>query len=418
AILYLHGFALCTPAFYEAHLRQLASEGWIVLFPDFQVSAYREAPVRGPGQARGGGAADAPSRVVPQWGRTTRTLLRRRREDPLSREDLPEELKIRSRSGAVGAPVTALPDLQVGDLRRVLLPWLLIQAVLAVIGWFRRTYARNLGELIGTVLLSLAYEPVVWLRNGHQLAERALVDLAERREYAHWQTQPPVVYGFGHSLGGLLCLSLPALKEEHPGGRCFPVEILAADPATSTEMGIPGFAIALLRLFNAPFTSKPLNIASTGPKIDVPVTILHGRDDTIVPPQLWAVRGGQGAFGAVEGPAKALYFASGNPARDPSLVAFHNQAVTSTKTYDDALFASFGGVKHGPNAYNRDWIWPVVEALFLKGASPPNLLAYLTQERPFDVSTEPPPPQPHRWPWLLVALAIPVALVLAWWWRG
>jgi hypothetical protein len=135
------------------------------------------------------------------------------------------ELKISTCSDVAAA--SALPDLRVADLRRVLLPWLLIQGVLAVIGWFRRTYARNLGELIGTVLLSLAYEPIVWLRNGHHLAERAPADLAGRKENAHWQGQPPVVYGLGHSLGVLLSLSLPALQEEHPWGRCLPVGILA-----------------------------------------------------------------------------------------------------------------------------------------------------------------------------------------------
>ncbi|MFN6339231.1 MAG: hypothetical protein ACK41W_10995 [Cyanobacteriota bacterium] len=408
-ILYLHGFALCLPDFYQDHLRELARQGWIVIFPDFQRGTYREEPLPGAVGPR------SAARLSPKWGRTTRQLLRRGRDEPLNGEDLPEELTITD-------PSTGLPDLQVGDLRRVLLPWLLIQLVLKVIGWFRRTYARNLGELIGTVLLSLAYRPVDWLRNAVALAENAWDDLARRPEYAHWANGPVATYGFGHSLGGLLSLSLPALRAENPSSRLPPRGILAADPATSTEMGIPSFAIALLKLFNAPFTAEPLRIQDTGPKIDIPVAILHGLDDTIVPPQQWAVRGGEGAFPSVGGPSKALYFASSNRERDPKLVAFHNQAVTSTQTYDDELFASFGGVKHGPNAYNTDWIWPALHALFVEGVSPPDLKRHLRDEHkepPFAVTTEPPPPPPRRWPWLLMPLVlIGVGVALLAWWRG
>lgn len=82
--------------------------------------------------------------------------------------------------------------------------------------------------------------------------------------------------------------------------------IVASDPATSTERGIPRFVIHLLKLFNAPFTAKPLRIQDTGPHIDNAAAILHGLDGTIVRPHLWAVQGGGGAFPSVGGPSKAL----------------------------------------------------------------------------------------------------------------
>ena len=201
-ILYLHGFALCLPSFYEQHMLKLAEQGWIVLYPDFQRSSYREEPL-GPAPA-----AKASRPAALSWGRTTRRLLRRNREDALAEDDLPQEL---GRASDDAELVSALPALQVKDLRRVLLPWLLIQLVLAVIGWFRRSYARNLGQLIGTVLISLAYAPKHWLANAAGLAEQAWRDLAREPQYQHWPSQPPAVYGFGHSLGGLLSLSLPAL---------------------------------------------------------------------------------------------------------------------------------------------------------------------------------------------------------------
>lgn len=44
-ILYLHGFALCLPSFYEDHLKDLVRQGWIVIFPDFQRSSYPVEPL-------------------------------------------------------------------------------------------------------------------------------------------------------------------------------------------------------------------------------------------------------------------------------------------------------------------------------------------------------------------------------------
>jgi hypothetical protein len=407
-ILYLHGFALCLPSFYEQHMLKLAEQGWIVLYPDYQRSSYREEPL-GPAPAAG---ASAPAAL--SWGRTTRRLLRRKREDALAEDDLPQEM---ARASDEAELASALPALQVKDLRRVLLPWLLIQLVLAVIGWFRRSYARNLGQLIGTVLLSLAYAPKHWLANAAVLAEQAWRDLAREPQYQHWPSQPPAVYGFGHSLGGLLSLSLPALPALIGPDAARPWEpqvILACDPATSTEMGIPGFAIALLKLFGSPFTAEPLRIQDTGPCLSQPVVILHGLADTLVPPQQWDPQGSDGAYAAIRSHEKALFFASSNPQHNPPLLAFHNQAVTSTQYYDDDLFRSFGGVKHGANAYNTAWIWPALTALFQDRVPPAELLNNLPCRPPFDVVDAPPPAPRQRWRWWLV-LALTVVAALVWW---
>jgi hypothetical protein len=224
------------------------------------------------------------------------------------------------------------------------------------------------------------------------------------------------VYGFGHSLGGLLSLSLPALPALIGPDAASPWEpqvILACDPATSTEMGIPGFAIALLKLFGSPFTAEPLRIQDTGPCLSQPVVILHGLADTLVPPQQWDPQGSDGAYAAIRSHEKALFFASSNPQHNPPLLAFHNQAVTSTKYYDDDLFRSFGGVKHGANAYNTAWIWPALTALFSEAVAPPDLLHHLDQP-PFAVSTEPPAPARRLWPWLLAAAVVVVGAVVVW----
>jgi hypothetical protein len=370
-VLYLHGFALCMPSFYESHLLALAAEGYIVFFPDFQCSDY---------------PSPAPGDPVPTWqdrpraGPWTSKAVRRAIRPPGAPE--PGE-----RGGSAAAP-------SVGDLRRVVLSLLLIELILVVIGWFRRTYARNLSHLLWTVAMSLASPPKSWLAQALALVEAGWDDLAREPAYAHWRQAQPMVYGFGHSLGGLLSLSLPWAVRHDPAARFQPRVIVVADPAAESEMGIPRFAIALLKLFGAPFTADPLRIRQTGPQLCQPVAILHGADDDLVPPAQWVgPTDGEGTnFSAIRSQAKAIYFSCSNPDAKPPLKAFHNQAVTCTRFYDDALFELFGGVKHGANAYNTAYLWPGALALFGEQVQPQDLLGALPV-RPFAITTgEPPPP--------------------------
>ncbi|MEA5443842.1 hypothetical protein [Cyanobium gracile] len=386
AVLYLHGFALCMPSFYESHLLALAAEGYIVFFPDFQQSDY---------------PSPAPGDPVPAWqevpraGPWTDTALRlagRPAQASVGPEVLHPTLAARYGGGRRLAGAVEPPT--VGDLRRVVFPLLLIELILGVIGWFRRTYARNLSHLLWTVAMSLASPPKAWLAQALALVEAGWDDLARERAYAHWRQAQPMVYGFGHSLGGLLSLSLPWALRHEPDARFRPRVIVVADPAAESEMGIPRFAIWLLRLFGAPFSADPLRIRQTGPQLCQPVAILHGADDDLVPPAQWVgpTDGGGTNFSAIHSKAKAIYFSCSNPDGKPPLKAFHNQAVTCTRFYDDALFEFFGGVKHGANAYNTAYIWPGALALFGEQVQPADLLGALP-DRPFAITTgEPPPP--------------------------
>ena len=384
-VLYLHGFALCMPSFYEGHLLALAEEGYIVFFPDFQRSSYPAPSPLAPVPER----EDLPHRRL--WAATALRLALRPAEAPVEPQDLHPLLA--ARYGAAAEPAAgAIEPPTVGDLRRVVLPLVLIQLILAVIGWFRRTYARNLSHLLSTVALSLASSPDQWLSQAIALADGGWNDLAGRPAYAHWKLARPQAYGFGHSLGGLLSLSLPWALHANPGARFLPRVVVAADPAANSEMGIPRFAIALLKLFGAPFSRAPLRIRATGPLLTQPVVILHGAADTLVPPSQWVGRNnGQGSnFAAITSDAKAIYFSCSNQALDPGLIAFHNQAVTSTQYYDDALFRSFGGVKDGPNAYDTTYIWPAALALYGEQVQPQDLLQALP-EHPFAITSGEPP---------------------------
>ncbi|WP_156796619.1 hypothetical protein [Cyanobium sp. PCC 7001] len=378
AITYLHGFALCMPSFYEAHLVELVRQGNLVFFPDFQRSLYPDTPPGAPAAVR------QERRDAALWRGVLQQTADIDAEEEVFPATLRKALGVESDdSGGAGIPAAAL--------RRTLWPLLVVLALLEALSWFRRRYGRNLIHLLSTVALSLAVAPRQWLEMAIDRVDGAWADLSGLDDFRHWAGQCVQPVAFGHSLGGLLALSLPSAYRHRADQRFAPSQVLVADPAASSEMGIPRLAIWLLKLFGAPFTADPLRITSTGAALSVPVAILHGAADRLVPPDQWATaRGGPGPnFTAIASTSKALLFSCSNPEAAPPLVAFHNQAVTSTAYYDDALFRSFGGVKHGANAYNTQFIWPALRLLLCGEATPRQLIERLC---PCAFRVEPLPP--------------------------
>ncbi|MEM1367130.1 MAG: hypothetical protein AAGG02_03770 [Cyanobacteria bacterium P01_H01_bin.15] len=193
-------------------------------------------------------------------------------------------------------------------------------------------------------------------------------------------TEPDVVI-FGHSLGGLLALSWQSALEPNQK-RLEPLQIFTVEPAPSTELGIPGPIILLLKLFSVPFATEPLEIKDTGGKLTLPVTILHGADDEIVPPKEWIKRpffGKQANYDYIASTTKQLYFSLSDP-NNSELEAFHNQAVTNTGYFSPDLFEQFGSVKNGANAYNFIIIWPWLLGVVDKNILPQDLASELPPE--------------------------------------
>ncbi|MBV5260003.1 hypothetical protein FLX56_16430 [Synechococcus moorigangaii CMS01] len=409
AILYLHGFALCMPSFYEAHLVELVKQGYIVFFPDFQRSFYPNTPPQAP---------TPPRQAQPHAQQWLAAAMQTQRpaQKALSVEDIHpifSEVYERNDTGLS----RGLSAFKTGELRRVAWALVVMILLLTVCSWFRREYGKNLIHLLSTVGLSLVHAPTEWLSNAIALPEDAWEYLTAQEPYAHWNQADLDTVAFGHSLGGLIALSLPAALKDSPNNRFFPQQIVTADPAASTEMGIPKIAIWILKLFRSPFTAAPILIQDTGPDLKQPVTILHGGSDTLVPPSQWVDPGrGQTTsnYEAIASQNKAIYFSYSNPENNPPLVAFHNQAVTSTQYYDDALFENFGGVKDGPNAYNIDYVWPGVTKLFTKIATPENLLAYLNTPK-FQVQPIPPVKPASNWTKLAWFAGIVLFLGVGFW---
>ncbi len=194
-------------------------------------------------------------------------------------------------------------------------------------------------------------------------------------EYSKQQQKPELdlsqkeidFYVFGHSLGGLLALSWPYYLEknsEEKYPKFHPKQIVTGDPAPSTAMGIPPQVLPILRFLRFPFATNELDIQETGKALKVPVGILHGNSDKIVPPTEWVkstLEKKEGSFFALASTEKKIYFSLSNEEQD--IEANHNQSVTNTTFYGKTFMEGFGGAKKAPNAYNYQYIWPGLNAV-------------------------------------------------------
>lgn len=131
-------------------------------------------------------------------------------------------------------------------------------------------------------------------------------------------------------------------------------------------MGIPKIATVILGIFRFPFVTEPLKIKNTGTELKIPTGILHGNNDKIVKPTEWVKpprSQEKGSFFDIASTEKNIYFSTSN--KEENLIANHNESVTNTTYYGDGFMKNFGGAKHGPNAYNYEYIYPAVLAVVM-----------------------------------------------------
>ncbi|MBR8833845.1 MAG: hypothetical protein DSM106950_07330 [Stigonema ocellatum SAG 48.90 = DSM 106950] len=398
-ITYLHGFGLCLPKFYEAHLEVLAKKGYYVFFPDFQNSDYPNELDQ--------------NKLIPSQNKRHLYFWYQMVIDTITQRKTPSTEKfVQQKRKAEEFHRIREDQNEPSPLNCLIIALALVVIILIVrlIYLFSPEYSKNLVKLISTVGLSLLYSPSVWM-------ERA-ISLTSHSWHKLWQDHPEFegvdfdFYIFGHSLGGLLALSWPAYITET---KFFPKQIITADPAPSTEMGIPQIAVFILKLFRSPFTLEPITIRKTGVKLDIPVGILHGADDNIVKPQSWIGRSlwnQKTNFDSIVSSQKKIYFSLSKKQDNPPLIAFHNQAVTDTTYFNDALFNNFGGVKDEPNAYNYQYIWPGLQLVVENQVEANDLLNQFPLKTIIVTDTLPPLSSRFTLVILLVGLAL---LGLAYW---
>jgi len=253
AILYLHGFALCMPSFfYEAHLIELVKNGYIVFFPDFQNSFYPNTPPQAP----------TPSQKSFPYLQKLQSLAKLSADRLAKADSTKTPLLTTDNIDSILSDLEAykrddlavkgeLSEFSAKELRKVARSMIVIIILLIVVSWFRREYGKNLMHLLFTVALSLVHSPEKWLKNAVSMTENAWEYLCKQDQYSHWNEQELDTFTFGHSLGGLIALSLPSYFKEHsPKNRFLLQKIVVADPTPNTENGIPKFVVCILKLFN------------------------------------------------------------------------------------------------------------------------------------------------------------------------
>ncbi|WP_414623427.1 hypothetical protein [Calothrix sp. CCY 0018] len=354
AVIYMHGFALCMPKFYEQHLEELVEKGYYVLFPGFQKSNYPDNPDSDEN------ISDKKQTELVNWSEVIKFI----------RDTSKHISKGRLRSVLRKIIVAAFKV-------RLFLAISLIIGLISVTYYFvDHRYGKHLIKLIRTVRYSLFQSPSTWIDNAIKTTDNAWEMLCQNdSQLAEAETD---FYLFGHSLGGLLALSwISYLKQDNTqlNKKFYPQQILVADPAPNTISGIPKTVTLVLQLLNSRLIRRAIDIKKTGLDIDVPVAILHGDNDKLVKPAAWDKPGfcrKKSNFDYIASADKKIYFSLSD--KQENLSAFHNQAVTDTTYFSDALFKKFGGVKHGENAYNHEYIWSGLDLVIKESVKASELL--------------------------------------------
>lgn len=209
------------------------------------------------------------------------------------------------------------------------------------------TLPATMQDLIKALFNPFPISPHGWFNNAmcsvlHAYEQTKLAD-------AHVDT-----YLFGHSLGGLFALSWPALAGEKVPEALLPRQIITANPIPDSESLIPT-PIRIFGQMTGAYADQ-VDIAHTGRALDVPVGILHGNGDILVPVKAWIT-----PFEMIASTHKRFYCAQNDPHGKPGLVADHIQAGIDTTFIPDVMaMMSVGGIA-SENNLNWRYIWHALD---------------------------------------------------------
>ncbi|MEO1375136.1 MAG: hypothetical protein AAFW70_12610 [Cyanobacteria bacterium J06635_10] len=201
----------------------------------------------------------------------------------------------------------------------------------------------TLFELIKASLSPFPISPVAWMESAIDSVKGAYEDLNLDKENLE-------TYLFGHSLGGLLALSWPHYAKEKVCSNMLPKQVVVADPVPDSQSNIPDEIVHMIEHFGG-FKDK-VDIVKTGEDLTVPVAILHGNEDTIVPKNSWIK-----PFDSIKTEDKKMYLSFTDNHGSPIMYANHGQATVDTSFVNNWIANEFLGGVGVENNLNWRYIW-------------------------------------------------------------
>ena len=168
-------------------------------------------------------------------------------------------------------------------------------------------------------------------------------------------------YLFGHSLGGLFALSWRYYAQGQVPAQLLPQQVVAASPIPGSDSHIPPWIRTVTQQLGG--FKDQVRIATTGAALTVPVAILHGNGDTVVPVQDW-----QQPFAAhIATTAKAFYLSFTDDHGSPLMQADHMQTAVCTDFFPEGMAQLFLGGVGTENPLNWHYIWSALDQIIRDG---------------------------------------------------
>ncbi|MBL3584384.1 hypothetical protein JMM61_03210 [Rhodovulum sulfidophilum] len=213
------------------------------------------------------------------------------------------------------------------------------------------TVAELLDEVFGD---GLRPSQETWMKN-------ALASVSDA--YARVGFGPDVAvdtYVYGHSLGGLFALSWPwYVTEDGLPANLMPLQVVTADPVPSSSAasapGQIGQALDSLQ--------DDVNLAVTGKALTMPVAILHGDADWIVPKSEWDT-----PFGAIATDRKRMYLSQTDTHGCPGHFANHEQATDDTSFFRPLLSLLLLDGVGAEDTLDWRYLWSALDRVIREGA--------------------------------------------------
>lgn|GEM_PF-2007232 len=213
------------------------------------------------------------------------------------------------------------------------------------------TIAELLDEVFGDGLVPSQEK---WLKN-------ALASVADAYTKAGFGPGVPVdTYVYGHSLGGLFALSWPYyVKQDGYPENMVPLQVLAADPIPSTSAAsAPGKLGRALKSL-----TDDVDLRVTGIALTMPVAILHGDADWIVPKAQWDT-----PFGYIATQQKRMFLSYTDTHGCAGLFANHEQATDDTSFFPPLLAALMLDGVGAEDTLDWRYLWSALDRVIREDA--------------------------------------------------